>query len=100
VKRSLWIVLLALAVAACGPSEDPQQKAAARLAKAEAAMQACKDQNGLGTTPTPTTVVLDDPATRGQAPTPDMANQIRLKVACRIELDELLDARRGAGPGK
>jgi hypothetical protein len=29
-----------------------------------------------------------------------MANQIRLKVACRIELDELLDARRGAGPGK
>jgi hypothetical protein len=100
VKHSLWTLVLALAVAACGPSDTPQQKAAARLAKAEAAMQACKDRNGLGATPTPTTAVLDDPATRGQAPTPDMANQIRLKVACRIELDELLDARRGGAPGK
>jgi hypothetical protein len=100
VKHSLWTLVLALAVAACGPSDTPQQKAAARLAKADAAMQACKDRNGLGATPTPTTAVLDDPATRGQAPTPDMANQIRLKVACRIELDELLDARRGGAPGK
>jgi hypothetical protein len=29
-----------------------------------------------------------------------MADQLRMKVQCRIELDELLEARRGAAPGQ
>jgi hypothetical protein len=86
-----------LLVAACGRSESPEQKAAARLARAEAAMEECKKRLGFESTPTPTTVVLDDPATRGQVPTPETMNQLRMKVQCRVELDELLDARRGPG---
>jgi hypothetical protein len=38
--------------------------------------------------------VLDDPATRGQALTPELAGQLRLKIQCRLQLDELLAARR------
>jgi hypothetical protein len=37
--------------------------------------------------------VLDDPATRGQEMTPEMAGQLRLKVQCMLELNELLAAR-------
>jgi hypothetical protein len=88
---------LALTLTACGRSESPEQKAAARLTKAEEAMEACKKRLGFEGTPTPTTVVLDDPATRGQVPTPETMSQLRMKVQCRLELDELLDARRGPG---
>jgi hypothetical protein len=96
--RRCAVALLAVgALAACGRSESPEQKAAARLTKAEAAMEGCKKRLGFEGTPTPTTVVLDDPATRGQVPTPETMNQLRMKVQCRLELDELLDARRGPG---
>jgi hypothetical protein len=88
---------LALALTACGRSESPEQKAAARLAKAEEAMEACKKRQGLEGTATPTTMILDDPATRGQVPTPETMGQLRMKVQCALELNELLDARRGPG---
>lgn len=88
-------VLAIVALAACQRSESPEQKATARLTKAEEAMESCKKRLGFEGTPTPTTVVLDDPATRGQVPTPETMNQLRMKVQCRLELDELLDARRG-----
>jgi len=90
--RSLLLGLLA--IAGCSPSETPQQQAAARLAKAEAAMEDCKRGVGLGDVATPTGVVLDDPATRGQEMTTAMAGQLRLKIQCRLQLDELLAARR------
>ena len=93
----LAVVALAPALAGCGRSESPEQKAAARLAKAEAAMEDCKKRQGFEGTPTPTPVVLDDPATRGQTPTPETMNQLRMKVQCAPELNELLDARRGTG---
>ena len=87
-------VLVALLVAGCSPGETPQQQAAARLARAEAAMEECKRSVGLADVATPTGVVLDDPATRGQAMTPEMSGQLRLKIQCRVQLDELLDAQR------
>jgi hypothetical protein len=87
-------VLVALLVAGCSPGETPQQQAAARLARAEAAMEECKRSVGLADVATPTGVVLDDPATRGQAMTPEMAGQLRLKIQCRVQLDELLAAQR------
>jgi len=96
-KRAIPIVVAMLVVAGCGPSENPAQKAAARLAKAEAAMETCKQNNGLAASPTPATVILDDPATRGQPLTPELADQLRMKVQCRRELDELVAARRDAG---
>ncbi len=96
----LLAALGTVALGACGRGETPQQKAAARLARAEAAMEGCKQRSGLGATPTPTTVVLDDQATRGQMLTPEMADQLRMKVQCRLELDELLEARRAAGGGR
>ena len=83
-----------LALAACSPSETPEQRAAARLAKAEAAMEECKRTVGLGDVATPSGVVLDDPATHGQALTPQLAGELRLKIQCRMQLDELLAARR------
>lgn len=82
--------------AACGPRETPEQKARGRLEKAETAMNACKERIGLAAAPTPDTVVLADPATKGAELTPEMAGALRLKVECRLELDELLDARRAA----
>ena len=87
-------VLVALLVAGCSPGETPQQQAAARLARAEAAMEECKRSVGLADVATPTGMVLDDPATRGQAMTPEMAGQLRLKIQCRVQLDELLAAQR------
>jgi hypothetical protein len=98
VKRSVTLVALITAVAltpaACGPRETPEQQARARLAKAEAAMNECKRSFGLGDVPTPDTVILADPAQKGAELTPETAGQLRLKVQCRLELDELLDARR------
>jgi len=93
-RLGLLALGLAAALAACGPGETPEQKAAARLAKAEAAMNECKQRVGLAEIPTPDKVILDDPATRGQQMTPEIAGQLRLKVQCRLELDELLAARR------
>ena len=86
-------LVLAVASAGCSPAETPQQQAAARLAKAEAAMEECKRSVGLADVTTPAAVVLDDPATRGQALTPELAGQVRLKIQCRLQLDELLAAR-------
>ena len=95
-RRTLPLLLGLFAVGACSPSETPQQQAAARLAKAEAAMEECKRSVGLADVATPTGVVLDDPATRGQESTPALAGQRRLKIQCRLQLDELLAARRPA----
>ncbi len=93
--RTLAMFLtLALALVACNRSDAPQASAAARLAKAEAAMEECKKRVGLQDIATPAGVVLDDPATRGQEMTPELAGQLRLKIQCRLELDELLAARR------
>jgi hypothetical protein len=89
--------LAILLVAACGPRESAEQQAQARLARAEASMDECKRRFGLADVPTPETVVLDDPAQRGLPLTPETAGGLRLKVQCRLELDELLDARRDAG---
>ena len=88
------LLLGLLVIGGCSPSETPQQQVAARLAKAEAAMDECKRSVGLGDVATPTGVVLDDPATRGQEMTTEMAGQLRLKIQCRLQLDELLAARR------
>jgi hypothetical protein len=91
IRRALVVALL---LTACSPGETPEQKVAARIAKAEAAMEDCKKSVGLGDIPTPTGVILDDPATRGQALTPELAGQLRLKIQCRLQLEELLAARR------
>ena len=91
------LLALGLTLAAC-TSETPAQKAAAELAKAEAAMNGCKQRIGLGDVPTPDTSVMDDQAARGAALTPETAGQLRLKVQCRAELDALLAARKRARP--
>ena len=57
-------------------------------------MNECKQRVGLADIATPDKVILDDPTTRGQEMTPEMAGQLRLKIQCRLELDELLAARR------
>ena len=82
-----------LTLAHCDSPKAPKT-AADRVAKAEAAMEECKKKVGLEAIPTPTGVVLDDPATRGQAMTPELAGQLRLKIQCRLELDELLAAQK------
>jgi hypothetical protein len=96
--RICAFAVLVLALVACdrAPNEPPKPPKvdAARLARAEAAMETCKQNAGLTEIPTPTGVVLDDPATRGQDMTPEMAGQLRLKVQCMLELNELLAARR------
>jgi crotonobetainyl-CoA:carnitine CoA-transferase CaiB-like acyl-CoA transferase len=88
------VVLGLLMIGGCSRPETPAQQATARLARAEAAMEACKRSVGLGDVATPTRVVLDDPATRAQEMTTEMAGQLRLKIQCRRQLDELLAARR------
>jgi hypothetical protein len=93
-RRTLALLIGLVAIGGCSPSETPQQQAAARLARAEAAMEECKRSVGLADVTTPTGVVLDDPATRGQEITPELAGQLRLKIQCRLQLDELLAARR------
>jgi len=80
-------------VAACNQSPGPLHKTD-RVAKAEASMAACKKRVGLDDIATPSGMVLDDPATRGQEMTPEMAGQLRLKVQCALELNELLAARQ------
>ena len=96
--RGWAVATLVVALAACdrGPNEPPKPPKvdAARLAKAEAAMETCKKNAGLAEVATPAGVVLDDPATRGQEMTPEMAGQLRLKVQCMLELNELLAARK------
>jgi len=82
-------------VAACNQSPGPLHKTD-RVAKAEASMAACKKRVGLDDIATPSGMVLDDPATRGQEMTPEMAGQLRLKVQCALELNEVLAARRDA----
>jgi len=82
-----------LVVAACNQSPGPLHKTD-RVAKAEASMAACKKRVGLDDVATPSGMVLDDPATRGQEMTPEMAGQLRLKVQCALELNELLAARQ------
>ena len=91
--RSALAAVLLLTLAHCDSPKAPKT-AADRVAKAEAAMEECKKKQGLEAIPTPTGVVLDDPATRGQALTPELAGQLRLKIQCRHELDELLAARK------
>jgi hypothetical protein len=90
--RRVALVLLVLALTACDGPQPPRTQAAERLIKARAAMDACKQGVGLGDVTTPGATVLDDPATRGQALTQELAGQLRLKVQCRLELDELLAA--------
>ena len=91
--RPALAAVLLLSLAHCDSPKTPKT-AADRVAKAEAAMEECKKKQGLEAIPTPTGVVLDDPATRGQALTPELAGQLRLKIQCRLELDELLAARK------
>lgn len=90
-RRILVLTAIAMALLGCEPSKPT---AAQRLAKAEAAMEECKKRTGLADVATPSGVILDDPATHGQPMTPELAGQLRLKVQCRLELDELLAARR------
>jgi hypothetical protein len=90
-RRAASVAVVVLVIACDGPTPP---KTDDRLRRAEAAMEACKQRVGLQDVPTPSTVILDDPATRGQALTPELAGQLRLKVQCRLELDELLAARR------
>ena len=87
-------LLLAVLVAACTPAETPEQQAAARLQKAEAAMNECKARIGLARVATPTALVMDDPATRGAEMTPESAAQLRMKVECALPLNELLAAQK------
>jgi hypothetical protein len=87
------LVFAAALCAACTPAETPEQQGTARLQKAETAMSECKTRIGLATVPTPTTLVMDDPATRGAELTPETAGQLRMKVECALQLNELLAAR-------
>lgn len=91
-QRRAALLLLVVALAACDGPKPPKAQAAERLTKARVAMDACKQRVGLGKVATPTAAVLDDPATRGQALSHELAGQLRLKVQCRLELDELLAA--------
>ena len=91
--RSVLAAILLLALAHCDSPKAPKTSAD-RVAKAEAAMEECKKRQGLEGIATPTGVVMDDPATRGQEMTPELAGQLRLKIQCRLELDELLAARK------
>jgi hypothetical protein len=91
-RRAAMLALVLLLAACDAPGKPP--KTDERLKKAEAAVEECKKRVGLDDIATPSGVILDDPATRGQAMTPELAGQLRLKVQCRMELDELLGARR------
>lgn len=93
VKMVVALLVPLLTVSGCA-TESPEEKAAKRLARAEAALEECKRRLGLQGTPTPDTVILDVPGQRGQPLTTEGANLIRLKVVCRGELEELLAARQ------
>jgi hypothetical protein len=90
--RHTALLGIVLALVACDGPTPPKTQAAERLTKARAVMDACKQRVGLGEVATPSAAVLDDPATRGQTLTQELAGQLRLKVQCRLELDELLAA--------
>ena len=92
-KILLALILPLVTVAGC-VRESPEEKATRRLAQAEAAIEECKRRAGVQGTPTPDTVILDVPGQRGRPLTTEGANLIRLKVACRNELVELLAARQ------
>lgn len=92
-RPALAAVLLFM-LAHCDTPKTPPKGSADRVAKAGAAMDECKKRQGLESIPTPIGVVLDDPATRGHAMTPEVAGQLRLKIQCRLELDELLAAQK------
>lgn len=94
VRSAAGLLCSVVLAAACTPAETPEQQAAARLQKAEAAMNECKARIGLADVPTPTTLVMDDPATRGAAMTPETASHLRMKVECALPLNELLAARK------
>ena len=87
---------LSVVLTACNQSTPGPLRKVDRVAKAEAAMADCKRRVGLDDVATPSGMVLDDPATRRQEMTPEMAGQLRLKVQCALELNELLAARRDA----
>ena len=89
------VVVLLVALAGCNQTAGPLRKAD-RVAKAEAAMTECKKRIGLEEVPTPSGMVLDDPETRRQELTTETAGQLRMKVQCAFELNELLAARRDA----
>jgi hypothetical protein len=91
--RRAALLLAVLVAAGCTPAETPEQKATARLHKAEAEMNACKARIGVADVPTPTTLVMDDPGARGAEMTPERAAQLRMKVECALPLNELLAAR-------
>lgn len=94
VRPAAGLLFAVLLAAACTPAETPEQQAATRLQKAEAAMNECKARIGMASVPTPTTLIMDDPATRGAALTPETAAQLRMKVECALPLNELLAAQK------
>jgi ABC-type Fe2+-enterobactin transport system substrate-binding protein len=94
VRLAAGLLCVVALAAACTAAETPEQQAAARLQKAEAAMNECKARIGLASMPTPTTLVMDDPATRGAEMTPETAAQLRMKVECALPLNELLAAQK------
>ena len=57
-------------------------------------MNDCKTRIGMADVPTPTTLIMDDPATHGAALTPETAAQLRMKVECALPLNELLAAQK------
>jgi hypothetical protein len=93
ITPAVALLLAVVLIAACTPAETPEQQAAARLSKAEAAMNECKKRIGMADVPTPTTLVMDDPARRGAELTPETAAQLRMKIECALPLNELLAAR-------
>ena len=56
-------------------------------------MNDCKTRIGMTDVPTPTTLIMDDPATHG-AFTPETAAQLRMKVECALPLNERLAAQK------
>lgn len=92
VKRLPSLLLPLILLAGCA-TESPEEKAATRLRQAEVAMEECKRRAGVQGTPTPDTTILEVPGPP-QPLTPEAANVIRLKVACRDELEDLLAAKR------
>jgi hypothetical protein len=94
VRAAAGVLCAAVLAVACTPAETPEQQAAARLQKAETAMNECKARIGMTGVPTPTTLVMDDPATRGAELTPETAAQLRMKVECALPLNELLAAQK------
>ena len=103
--RSLTAVaLVPWLLVGCATVGTSEQQAEDRLTRAEAGMNVCKQNLGLASAPTPTTLSLYDP--RG-GPVVQDPSQVKIKTLCTRELREVLDAqralnelrRRGAGAG-